>query len=156
MTWNWSTIAVIAYGIAWVIFIGALFVVPRNRKPSAATAWLMLIFLLPYLGFLIFLLIGSPKLSKRRRVQQRTINEYIAERAETLEQVPALAPVFDLPLPARYEPFARLNTNLGDLPVCSGNTVDLLPDYDGAIQAITDAVTGAQAFVHVEYFILAA
>lgn len=155
MTWSWSTVAVIAYGLSWVIFIGALFVVPRNRKPGAATAWLMLIFLLPYLGLLIFLLIGTPKLSKRRRAQQRTMNAYITERAESVEQVPELAPLFDPPLSARYLPFARLNTKLGDLPACTGNTVDLLADYDAAIETITEAVNGAQIFVHVEYYILA-
>lgn len=155
MTWNWSAIAAVAYGISWLIFIGALFVVPRNRKPSSATAWLMLIFLLPYLGLLIFLIIGSPKLSRRRRAQQRAMNEYISERTETLEQMPQLAPLFDPPFPERYEPFVRLNTNLGGLPICTGNTVELLPDYDGAIQTIAEAVNGAQTFVHVEYYVLA-
>ncbi len=152
---DWSLIAVIAYGISWLIFIAALFVVPRNRKPGSATAWLMLIFLLPYLGLLIFFLIGTPKLSKRRRKQQRHMNEYITERAESVEQVPDLAPLFNPPLSPRYEPFIRLNTNLGDLPACTGNTVELLPDYDGAIAAITEAVNHAQQFVHVEYYILA-
>lgn len=101
------------------------------------------------------LIFGSPKLSRRRRAQQRTMNTYIIERAESVEQVPELAPLFSPPLPARYAPFVQLNTNLGGLPACTGNTVDLLPDYDGAIQAITDAVNGARKFVHVEYFTLA-
>ena len=60
------TAAALAYLASWAIVIAALFVVPRNRKPGSATAWLMLIVLLPYLGALIFLLIGSPKLSRRR------------------------------------------------------------------------------------------
>lgn len=49
----------------------------------------------------------------------------------------------------------RLNTTLGDLPTCVGNTVDLLPDYNGSIQAIADAVNAAQRFMHVEYYTLA-
>ncbi len=155
MTWDWSLIAVVVYALSWMIFVGALFVVPRNRKPGAATAWLMLIFLLPYLGLLIFLLIGTPKLSKRRRAQQRTMNQRISERAETVEQDPALAPLFTPPLSPRYEPFVRLNTTLGDLPACTGNTVNLLPDYNAAIASITDAVNLAERFVHVEYYILA-
>lgn len=155
MTRDWSLIAVIAYGVSWLIFIAALFVVPRNRKPGAATAWLMLIFLLPYLGLLIFLLIGTPKLSKRRRAQQRSMNQRISDRAEHVEQDPALAPLFAPPVPPRYEPFVRLNTTLGDLPACTGNTVELLPDYNGAIAAITDAVNQAEQFVYVEYYILA-
>ena len=32
MSWDWTTITAIAYLLAWVIFITALFVVPRNRK----------------------------------------------------------------------------------------------------------------------------
>lgn len=62
MTWNSWTIAAVAFGISWLIFIGALFVVPRNRNPSSAPPWLMLFVLLPHLGLLIFLLIGSPTL----------------------------------------------------------------------------------------------
>jgi cardiolipin synthase len=149
MTFDWSLIAVVAYTLSWLIFVGALFVVPRNRKPGAATAWLMLIFLLPYLGLLIFLLIGTPKLSRRRREQQRHMNEYIMERAQSVAQVPDLAPLFMPPLPPRYEPFVRLNTALGDLPACTGSTVELLPNYNGAIAAITEAVNGAHTFVHV-------
>lgn len=152
---DWSMIAIVAYGLSWIIFVGALFVVPRNRKPGAATAWLMLIFLVPYLGLLIFLLIGNPKLSKRRRAQQRTMNAYITEQADAVERVPELAPLFDPPMAPRYEPFVRLSTNLSDLPACTGNTVEVLPDYDGAIHAITEAVNQAQRFVHVEYYILA-
>jgi cardiolipin synthase len=155
MAWTWSLLATLAYAASWLIVIGALFVVPRNRKPSSATAWLMLVFLVPFLGLVIFLLIGSPKLSRRRRAQQRTMNAYLSERAAAFAQSPELAPLFDPPVPARYEPFVRLNTNLGDLPVCAGNSVTLLPDYDGAIRAITAAVQAARAFVHVEYFALA-
>lgn len=107
----------------------------------AATAWLMLI--------------GSPTLSKRRRAQQRTMNEYMGERAETVSEVPDLARLFAPPFSPRYAPFVHLNTTLGALPACTGNTIDLLPDYDGSIQAIADAVNRAQRFVHVEYYVLA-
>lgn len=155
MRWDWSLLAVLAYGVSWLLFIAALFVVPRNRKPSSATAWLMLIFLLPYLGLFVYVLIGNPKLSRRRRAQQRTMNEFITERAETAEQDPHIAALFDPPLAARFEPFVRLNANLSEMPACAGNTVDLLPDYNSAIKAITDAVNRAQSFVHVEYYILA-
>ena len=47
----------IAYALSWLIVIGALFVVPRNRKPGSATAWLMLIVLLPFVGLALFFLI---------------------------------------------------------------------------------------------------
>ena len=79
MSWNWGVIDTVAYLLAWVIFIAALFVVPRNRKPGEATAWLMLIFLLPFFGFIVYLVFGSPKLSRRRRAMQHTMSETITE-----------------------------------------------------------------------------
>jgi cardiolipin synthase len=57
MDWNW---VIIATALSYVIGIVALFVVPHNRKPGEATAWLMLIFLAPFLGAILFLLLGSP------------------------------------------------------------------------------------------------
>lgn len=74
-----------AYAVSRVIFVGALFVVPRNRRPSAATAWPLLISLLPYLELALFLVLGSPKLSARWRAQQRTANEHLTERAGSSE-----------------------------------------------------------------------
>jgi cardiolipin synthase len=149
----WALIAEIAYAIGWLIIVAALFVVPRNRRPGSATAWLMLVMLLPFVGLVLYWLIGSPKLSRRRRVQQRTMDEriarVIARRDEALERM------FDPPVAPRHEPIVRLATRLGGLPACAGNTVTLLPDYDGAIAQMVAAVDAARAFVHVEFYILA-
>lgn len=37
-----------------VIRIGCLFVVPRNRRPNSANAWLLTIFFLPFIGWFLF------------------------------------------------------------------------------------------------------
>ena len=59
--------------LTYLIGIAALFVIPAKRKPGEATAWLLLIFLGPFLGVILFLLLGTPKLSIWRRAQQRAI-----------------------------------------------------------------------------------
>ena len=43
----------------WAIRIAALIIVPRNRKPTSAMAWLLAIFLIPTIGVFLFLLIGE-------------------------------------------------------------------------------------------------
>src|SRR5436309_8529195 len=116
MIWNWSRLTALTGLAGWIIAFVMLFIVPVNRKPSAATAWLLLIFLLPYLGLLIFLLIGSPKLPKRRRTQQRAMDEFIRKAVAEAAQLPERDKLLDPPIPARFEPFVRLNANLGDLP----------------------------------------
>ena len=153
--WYWALIRTILYVLAWVLLILALFLVPRNRKPGEATAWLMLIFLLPFIGFIIYLIFGSPKLSKRRRAKQHTMSNTIQERVAAVRQVPNLATLVDPPIDARYRPFITLCEKLAGMPAFAGNTVELLPDYDAAVACIVEAIDGAKWYVHVEYFMFA-
>ncbi|MGH7444315.1 MAG: phospholipase D-like domain-containing protein, partial [Longimicrobiales bacterium] len=155
MPGSWLTSAGIASAISWLIIVAALFIVPRNRKPGSATAWLMLIMLQPYVGALLFLFIGSPKLSRRRRAQQRRADALIAQRVAEAQTDPAVERFFDPPVPERYAAVIALNESLGGMPACTGNRVELIPDYDEAIRRIAAAVDGAHIFVHVEFYILA-
>jgi cardiolipin synthase len=152
MEWNWVTILA---ALSYFIGILALFFIPANRKPGEATAWLLLIFLAPVLGAVLFLLLGSPKLSSWRRQQQRAMNERIKEFAEEAEQIPALRPIVDPPLSSRFEPHVNLITQLTGMPVMAGNTVELLPDYVGAVDQIVQDIDAARRFVHLEYYMFA-
>src|SRR5215216_3781978 len=153
MEWNWITIfgALASLGVfSYLIGTLALFFIPANRKPGEATAWLLLIFMAPILGAVLFLLLGSPKLSKWRRDQQRAMNERIKEFAEDAEQIPELAPVVDPPVPARYESLVNLIAQLSGMPSMAGNTVELMPDYAGVVDRIVQDIDAAKRFVHVE------
>jgi cardiolipin synthase len=152
MQWNWLTFL---GAFSYLIGIVVLFVIPANRKPSEATAWLLLIFAAPIVGVILFLLLGNPKLSKWRRDEQRAMNKRIKEFAEDAEEVPELAPVVDPPIPVRYEPHANLIAHLTGMPSMAGNTVEFLPDYVGAVQRIIQDIDAARRFVHVEYFMFA-
>jgi cardiolipin synthase A/B len=156
MIWNWTLgtdISIVAI-IGWIIPFVMLFIVPVNRKPSSATAWLLLIYLLPYAGLIIFLLIGSPKLSRRRRAQQRTMDILITKAIADAEQQPELKMLLQPVVPPRYEPFVTLNTNLGFLPAFGGNSVELLSEYNDIFKCIAKEIDAAKQFVHIEYFAL--
>src|SRR4029450_13693492 len=92
ITWDWTRITLILTAIGYLLPIIMLFIVPTNRKPSSATAWLLLIVLLPYLGLLIYLLIGSPKLPAYRRARQRTASEPITAAVEEARANPEAHP----------------------------------------------------------------
>ena len=116
MFFNWATISALLGILGWIIAIVMLFIVPVNRKPSSATAWLLLIFLLPYFGLILFLLLGSPKLPKRRRAEQHNMSELISKAIAEARTQPEVAPVLDPEIPPRYQPFINLNTNLTSMP----------------------------------------
>src|SRR5437667_8270155 len=152
--WTWSTDFSIIAIVGWIIPFVMLFFVPVNRKPSSATAWLMLIFLLPYFGLIIFLLIGSPKLSRHRRAQQRTMDSLISKAIAEAEQQSELTALLQPVIPPRYEPIITLNRNLGFLPAFGGNSVELLPQYNDNFKRIAEEIDAAKKFVHIEYFAL--
>ncbi|GAA0994684.1 cardiolipin synthase [Subtercola frigoramans] len=128
----------------------AIIIVPRNRRPSAAMAWLLAIFLIPYLGVAFFLLIGSYKLPKKRREKQAAINSFIIETTKGIELVSD-----DKPWPQWLRSVVHLNRELGAMPLVGGNTATLIGDYAGSIRAMTDAVNQAKTFVHCEFYIIA-
>lgn len=148
---------------AWIVLIASvlvlvlivsialisLVVVPRNRRPQSALAWLLLIYILPLIGFLLFLMLGSRRLPKRRREQQEEINRYILETTEGMDRVSK-----DSPWPPWLEPIVELNRNLGAMPLVGGNTAKLFTDYSASIGAMTEAVRAARRSVHVEFYIM--
>jgi len=154
MNVNWTVVSIIFNVILFLIPIVMLFIVPINRKPSSAIAWLLLIAMFPVIGLLIFLLFGSSKLPQHRRAQQRMMDEVVAAKVSEDRRNPELAPLVCPPVSLHYEPFARLNVTLGGMPVFGGNQVELLPDYLGALQRIVEDIDGAQRYVHLEYFAL--
>ena len=152
MFFNWATIPALIGLVGWIIPVVMLFFVPMNRKPSSATAWLLLMFLLPWLGLAFFLLLGSPKLSKRRRTEQHKMSELISKIVEEARTHPRSAAILDPAIPPRYAPFVKLNTNLTHLPAIAGNAVELLPEYNSVFARIAQDIDHAQRFVHLEYF----
>jgi cardiolipin synthase A/B len=147
--WIALIIALLALVLVVTIAIVSLIVVPRNRRPQSALAWLLLIYTLPLIGFTLFLMLGSRRLPKRRREQQDEINTYILETTEGMDRVSK-----DSPWPPWLEPIVELNRNLGAMPLVGGNTARLFTDYTASITAMTEAVRGARRSVHVEFYIM--
>jgi cardiolipin synthase len=134
--------------------LSALTLIPERRKPAAAQAWLLLIFLTPVVGWIIYLLIGSTKLSRRRRDIQVRANQAIVDRMRAIQREPALEHLHTPRLGPRLAGLVRMSAALGGMPAFGGNTVEFLPDYDGTIKRIAEAIDGAQRYAHIEYYAL--
>lgn len=152
ITNNWTTWAVIAFVLVDVIIrVSAVIIIPRSRRPTSAMAWLLAIFFIPWVGVILFLMIGSPRLPRALRLKQQQINAYILEATQHEDAGP-LQP----DAPEWFSSIVRLNRNLGAMPLTGGNRAELLPDYEESIAAMAAAVGEATDFVHVEFYILQA
>ena len=147
--WTWWVLLVMVFDIT--IRVAAIIIIPRNRRPTAAMAWLLAIYFIPLNGVFLFLLIGNPRLPRKRRLKQQRINDYIRETSAHLD-FGSLWPN----APEWFTSLVTLNRNLGALPLAGDNGAQLIADYDTSIQAMADAVREAEHYVHVEFYILQA
>jgi cardiolipin synthase A/B len=132
-----------------VIRILAVIYIPRNRRPQTALAWLVLIFVVPVPGIVLFWLFGSRRLPRSRRRKQREINQYILDTTTGTDQVD-----HETPWPEWLEPIVELNRKLGAMPLVGGNIAKMHTNYVESIEAMTAAVNAAKKYVHAEFYIL--
>ena len=135
--------------VDFLVKVVALGLVPERRRPSSAWGWLLLIFFLPFVGIVAFLLIGSPFVDSRRRREQAEVDLVIRERSRDL---PDALPEGEVR--AWLRPALSLGRALGSLPAVAGNDVRLVTGYDDAIRQLTEAVDEAREYVNVEFYIL--
>ncbi|MEZ3160313.1 cardiolipin synthase [Microbacterium sp. BWT-B31] len=144
---SWWLILVFIFDL--VVRIAAIIIVPRNRRPTSAMAWLLAIYFIPLLGVLLFLLIGNPRLPRARRRKQARINERIRDITTALG-TGSLRP----DPPEWFTSLVTLNTRLGAMPLTGDNSAHLIPGYQDSLDAMADAIRKAEQYVHVEFYIL--
>ncbi|HET8926283.1 MAG TPA: PLDc N-terminal domain-containing protein, partial [Microbacterium sp.] len=144
---TWWLILVAVFDLT--VRIAAIIIVPRNRRPTAAMAWLLAIYFIPLVGVLLFLLIGNPRLPRKRRKMQRQVNDYIHDTSEHLD-FGTLRPN----APPGYTSLVTMNRHLGAMPLSGDNDAHLISDYQGSLDAMADAIRAAERYVHVEFYIL--
>lgn len=143
----WATLLIVS---DWAIRLVMLPIVPTRRSPEAAKGWLLFIFFLPWVGLLLYLLIGRPRLPRwrlERRGQYIDLIEPVRQRMSGLPQI--AAPEVD----SQYQPSVRLATDLGMLHNLGGNSVELLTDYRGTIDRIAADIDAALHHVHLCFYI---
>ncbi|MFC3690230.1 phospholipase D-like domain-containing protein [Aquipuribacter hungaricus] len=153
---DWSRLGVLGLSASGVLlylevalFLLALVVVPRDRRPSSALAWILLIVVLPVAGAVLFAVIGSPKLPRARREKQASIDQRIVEATRDVGPLSE-----DHHAPPWWPSVVRLNQAVGAMPLLEDNDAHLLPHFEQQLTALVEAVQGARRYVHVEFYIL--
>jgi cardiolipin synthase len=132
----------------WIIRFVMLFYVPQRRTPAASRTWLLLIFLLPWPGLILYWVFGRIYVPEYRRKQQQMASQRIREvqsRAEPPDGPPAV--------PAHLLSAIKLAEKLGDFQMARGNAFELLSDYQTAVDRLVADIGEAEHHVHLLYYI---
>ena len=146
------TIVIVGYVIA---FVTGLRIVMQRREPTATLAWVLGVILVPYLGVLLYLLVGRRRLDRqlRRRADRATLIEprlaSVLGEDHTdpgIDQRPELAD-------RKNNVLMRLSSRIGCRWPTVGNRVDLLVDADETYRALEEAIISAHHHVHFQFYI---
>ncbi len=137
----------LTFFIDFVIRVGLVIYIPRKRKPTAATAWLLTIYILPIVGTILFFVFGGTKLSKKRRHDQKIINTLLASYTNELKKSN-----FHATVNPPYDTRAQLAESLTKLAPTGHNIVEILHGYDNLIAHMITAIDTATSYVYVEFF----
>lgn len=134
---------VVGLAMAWVVI--------RRRRPAVvALAWLMLVFLNPYVGLVLYMLIGVSRLGRYRAEHHRHVAAH-ARRRHDLQEMHAFVhrPQFDGEQRNMILQAERMSGN----PIVAGNDVELLPTNEDFIARLVEDIDAAKHHAHLLYYI---
>jgi cardiolipin synthase len=153
MAWTDPTLwAWVFFVSEWAIRLVMLVVVPLRRTPTAAKAWLLLILFEPWIGLILYLLIGRANLPRWQRAQLARLPQAMARVVGRLAHHPN---IFHPEVGSALSPAVALAEGLGGSPILGGNAVELLVDYDGTFARLAADIDGAESHVHLLFYIFA-
>ncbi len=129
--------------LAWPVYMIVLsvWVIMQRSEPVATLSWIMALAFLPYVGFLIYFVLG-PQRIKRSGRKRESSHKSVGARGHSKAATDA-------------SELGRMAQAMTGFPPSTATKVDLLIDGGTTYDALTKAIESAQKHIHVEYYIYA-
>jgi len=139
--WSLLAGAITVWGLAMTIVI-----VLQRRSPAATIAWLLVLALLPIVGWMVYRLIGPQRL-ERRKLRRRVTRKLVEEAIGALHEIETEGPM------RHREQLARVAIAAGEAPPLRADGIELYTEGEPKYRAVADAIDAARHHVHLEYYI---
>jgi len=135
----WWLAGVICVFALYVLQLAAILLL-EHRRPAQMAAWMFIAIVLPFIGFIGYLLIATD--FTRRKLRRRLEHHGQGHKAAQLIIKEAAD---SLPLPNRLE-------RLSQFPATAGNRVKVLTDGKAAFAAMLAVLHKAERHIHLDYY----
>lgn len=151
----WKVITFIAGSMLFWNMLFAIIIVFFERKdPKSVWAWLLLLFFLPGVGFVFYLLLGvdmHKRKTFRAKEMEENLHEIIREQRFKLEKRSCEKPEEDI---AGYADLAMYNMETADAVLFGENDIDILTDGNQKFDMLIADMERAERFIHIQYYII--
>ncbi len=128
----------------------AVRVIMRRRHVGVSLSWLMVILLFPFLGALIYLIIGENRVGLRRGMRAERLTEHFREWQKQI--VNRLSVNWD-EVDVNSEAMRRqIETSVG-LPAIQGNDLKLFSEWNQTLRSIIRDIEDAEGCIHMLFYI---
>ncbi|MCD4728473.1 MAG: PLDc N-terminal domain-containing protein, partial [Pirellulales bacterium] len=135
----------------WAIRLTMLpVIVLRKEKPTTCLAWLAIVFFEPWIGLVLYLLIGENRLGRRRLARRQ--RHRLRLQTSDYPQVES-DHVVDPGETDNFSVLVHLAEHVGGLPVVAGNSISLMSDTDEVIERLIAEIDAARHHVHLLFYI---
>ena len=138
---HWVIVVLI---VAWPVYMVVLsvWIVMQRSEPVATLGWLLALALLPYIGFLVYYILGPQRIRRSGR-RREAAHRAIGARGQ-------------LDAGEDSDALSRMAQAMTGFPATTATRVDLMVDGSATYDALVAAIASARRHVHVEYYIYAA
>ncbi len=124
----------------------------RQLAPGASVAWIGIVFLHPYIGLVLYMLVGESRLGPHRIEHHREVTARFRDPARHPGRLPHQTRPNAEPI---YQPMVLQAEKISGLPVLAGNQVEFTPDSAQFLQRLVAEIAAAKQHVHLLYYIFA-
>ena len=134
-----------------LIIIGVSIRVIKVRLPVATSlAWLILVFFLPLVGAITYLILGEKRLGQSFTTRSRSIR---ARYDSWLKELPPEIQSDPQRLSPQARSLSRLAATTVNIPALSGNRLQLLDAAEPILRSMISDIDRAKRFCHLEFYI---
>ncbi len=139
-----------AFLLQFAITLGVILrVILTRHPPGAAFAWILLTAVVPYIGFILYLMFGERPIGKLRARRLRQATEYWRRLSRH-----KLTPLGPLPRQlVRHRTFIHLTAKLAGLPLTTGSKVELMPSAGVILSRMLQDIREAKTSVKMAFYI---
>jgi cardiolipin synthase len=121
-----------------------------HRDPASRIAWVVVIFAMPVLGILAYILLGEVNIG-RRRIER--MHQVLAEMPDFPGVAGTCSETSGSRVPDRYAPLFRVGRSISHFEPIGGNSGRLLADSNATIDAMVADIDAARDHVHLLFYI---
>ncbi len=136
------------------ILFSILIIFFQRRDPTTVWAWLLLLYFIPGLGFVLYLILGQ-NFRKERMFKMKEIEgelKYAVRRQE--ESIYRRKLKLRDPELERFKSLILYNLNEGEAVLTDNNDIRIYTDGEDKFHALLDEMEHARNYIHMQYYII--